>query len=102
MTELDRRGGAVVSQHIKEAENRWGRFADLLESYSFERVLERGYAVVLDENARPVTAAAVLNPKDAVEIKFADGSKNAIITAVPAEPMKAKPGPPDKRQGNLL
>jgi exodeoxyribonuclease VII large subunit len=102
LAELDRRGGTAVSQHIREAENRWGRFADLLESYSFERVLERGYAVVLDENARPITVAAVLSPQDAVEIKFADGSKNAIITAVPAEPMKAKPGPPDKRQGNLL
>jgi exodeoxyribonuclease VII large subunit len=105
LAELDRRGGAAVSQHIKEAENRWGRFAGLLESYSFERVLERGYAVVLNENAHPVTAAAVLNPKDVVEIKFADGSKNAIITsetAAPAKLMKAKPGPPDKRQGNLL
>jgi exodeoxyribonuclease VII large subunit len=105
LTELDRRGGAVISQHIKEAENRWGRFADLLESYSFERVLERGYAVVLDENARPVTAAAVLKPSDAVEIKFTDGSKNAIITsetAASTKPMKSKPGPTDKRQGHLL
>jgi exodeoxyribonuclease VII large subunit len=105
LAELDRRSSAAVSQHIKEAENRWGRFADLLESYSFERVLERGYTVVLDENTRPVTAAAALNPKDAVEIKFADGSKNAIITsetAAPAKPMKAKPGPRDKEQGTLL
>jgi exodeoxyribonuclease VII large subunit len=95
----------VISQHIKEAENRWGRFADLLESYSFERVLERGYAVVLDENARPVTAAAVLKPSDAVKIKFTDGSKNAIITsetAASTKPMKSKPGPTDKRQGHLL
>jgi exodeoxyribonuclease VII large subunit len=105
LAELGRRGGAAVSQHIKVEENRLSRFADLLESYSFERVLERGYTVVLDENARPVTAALALNPKDAVEIKFADGSKNAIITsktAVPAKLKKAGPGPPDKRQGNLL
>ena len=105
LAELDRRGSAAVSQHVKEAKGRWGRFADLLESYSFERVLERGYTVILDENASPIIAVSALNPKDAVEIKFADGSKNAIITsetAASAKPKKTKPGPSDKRQGSLL
>lgn len=105
LAELDRRGTAAAATRLSNAENQWRRFGDLLESYSFERVLDRGYTVVLDQEGAPITSAATLNPKDMVEIKFADGRKNAMVTsdtAAPAKPKKPKSGSGDKRQGSLL
>lgn len=53
-----------------------------LETLNPQHVLQRGYAIVLDEDARPVTSAAQLKPKDAVAIHFARGSANARIEAI--------------------
>ncbi len=103
--ELARRAKVAATQQVKEAANRWTRSAELLESVSFERVLDRGYAVVLDSNNMPVTASAQLKPNDTVEMKFSDGSANAIVTGgktPSAKPRQGTAKKPDKRQGSLL
>lgn len=119
-SELGRRALAAVSQTIRESRNHWMRHAELLESYSFERVLERGYAVVLDGDGNPVTSANDVKPNDGVEIKFADGSAHAVVTeakagsaeaaeaktatarTTTAKPKRPASKAPDKRQGSLL
>ena len=91
---------------IKDASNRWSRFGDLLESYSFERVMERGFAVVVDDAGNTVTAAKSLKTNDAVEMRFSDGNAHAVVTGSKATTptKKKKPAAPkdDKRQGSLL
>ena len=90
--------------------DRHGQLAAMLESLSFRRVLERGYAVVRDAADKPVTAAASLAAGDAVSIEFADGRAGARIDGKAADPGKssgrprAKPrdGKKADTQGRLL
>jgi exodeoxyribonuclease VII large subunit len=85
----------------------------LLESYSYERVLERGFALVSDAAGHPVTSAATLAPGMQVGLRFRDGAAEAQITragggVAPAKPeaAKAKPtkakSPGNGKQGRLL
>jgi exodeoxyribonuclease VII large subunit len=70
----------------------------LLESYSFHSVLSRGFALVRDQDGRPVLAAAQTAAGDTVSIEFADASVGARITdGIGPVP---RPGPaPRKRDG---
>ena len=45
----------------------------LLESYSFHSVLNRGFALVRDQDAHPVLSAAERGCGDTLGIEFADG-----------------------------
>jgi exodeoxyribonuclease VII large subunit len=78
----------------------------LLESYSFHRVLERGYAVVRDAKGRPVTAAAATSPGQQVALQFHDDSVGAVIGGKPSAPATRRPaggpGKKDDKQGSLL
>jgi exodeoxyribonuclease VII large subunit len=92
---------------------------ELLESYSYKGVLERGFVVVRDAAGAPVTAAPMLSPGDEISLAFKDdGSAEAVVSTVgaggdtPPTPKKpkakkkpaAKRGgtPPDDSQGRLL
>ncbi|MCG8546988.1 MAG: exodeoxyribonuclease VII large subunit, partial [Alphaproteobacteria bacterium] len=114
-----RLGRELPDRYLRDAGNRLTAIADLLESLSFKRVLERGYTVMRDDSGRAVTAAAGVAVGDAVDIEFADGSVGADITrgADTAPPRKqrqaakkpaaakkprAKAKPGDGRQGELL
>ena len=101
--ELGRRSAAAVTHATREASNRWHRFADLLESFSFQRVMDRGFAVIIDEVGKTVTSTKSLKKNDAVEMRFSDGKAHAVVTNAKAanrkQPAAARD---DKRQGNLL
>ena len=81
--------------------------AKLLESYSFHSVLNRGFALVRDQDGQPVLAAAGTRAGDTIAIEFADGRIGARVTdALVATPRPA-PAPLRKRedgggQGSLL
>jgi exodeoxyribonuclease VII large subunit len=71
----------------------------LLESYSFHSVLSRGFALVRDQDGRPVLAAAQTTAGDTVSIEFADARVGARITdGVGPTPRPA--APPRKRGGD--
>lgn len=79
--------------------------AALLESYSYERVLERGFALVTGADGTPVTSVKQARPGDGVSIRFKDGAAAARIAggAAPAPaPKRAKKSEPDDSQGTLL
>jgi exodeoxyribonuclease VII large subunit len=63
----------------------------LLESLSFERVLERGYVVVRDVAGQPINRGGDLQRDDAVTLQFADTKVGAKITATTL-PKPAKGG----------
>ncbi|MFH1158367.1 MAG: exodeoxyribonuclease VII large subunit [Pseudomonadota bacterium] len=50
----------------------------LLESLSFERVLERGYAVVFDDEGGIISSSLKLSPGQKIELLFRDGKKKAV------------------------
>ena len=76
--------------------------AKLLESYSFHSVLNRGFALVRDQDGQPVLAAAGTSTGQTISIEFNDGSVGARVTdgAGPAKSATAPPAlaPPSRRR----
>ncbi|WP_236024760.1 exodeoxyribonuclease VII large subunit [Arenibaculum pallidiluteum] len=81
---------------IDVAGQRLERAAGLLESYSFRRVLDRGFALITDADGHPVSAAAETQPGQAVTLEFRDGKAEAVIGGVPA-PGPALPPPAGRK-----
>jgi exodeoxyribonuclease VII large subunit len=108
MAFADRLSPELVKRPLDTARRQLKACSDLLESLSYHRVLERGYAVVRDAGGKAVAASAALAAGDAVSIEFADGAVGAQVTgAGPArKPVEAKekpkPATSDRRQGRLL
>jgi exodeoxyribonuclease VII large subunit len=64
----------------------------LLESLSYRRVLDRGFALVADENGNIVTSPEAVGPGDGLVITVADGRIDANVSGAPAAPKrKARP-----------
>ncbi len=99
----DRLRAELALQPIQRAEQRLHRLAGLLDSLSYERVLERGFVLVRDEADRPVTSAAALSPGMGVRLRFRDGERHAIATDG-GRPGRAKAKTPggSAPQGSLL
>ncbi len=85
------------------------QFGKLLESYSFHSVLNRGFALVRDQDGHPVLAAAGAATGETISIEFADGRLGAKVTEgttgakpapQPAAPRKKESG--GGNQGSLL
>jgi exodeoxyribonuclease VII large subunit len=74
--------------------------AALLESYSYEHVLQRGFALVRDQEDQPLTSAAALSSGMPVTLQFHDGRARALVDGGSAAP-KRKVAKPEK-QGTLL
>jgi exodeoxyribonuclease VII large subunit len=110
---------AAMTRRLDDTAGRVERAGSLLESYSFRKVLARGFVLVRDGEDRPVTAAAAVSDGQAVSLEFADGRVGATVGQPPTSP-PAPPAPPhsdppkprapsrtkagrkDPRQGSLL
>jgi exodeoxyribonuclease VII large subunit len=104
---LSRALGVAFAAIVSETGLRLDGLSKLLESYSYERVLERGFALVWDEAREPVTAAAETRPGEDVTIRFHDGEVDARVAGPRGAEPKPKPKPKpakraDARQGKLL
>lgn len=87
-----------------EAEGQVAQLERLLESYSYQKTLRRGYAVV-HSGERVITRKEEVSPGQGVEIEFADGRVPAVTaTGKPrAEPRRRGRGSSgDGKQGSLL
>jgi exodeoxyribonuclease VII large subunit len=91
------------SRALMQARHRFEALGGLLESYSYERVLERGFALVRDAAGHPVTAAAEAPVGARLGIRFHDGEVAATVTGAhtPA-PRPPRRKDPDGSQGSLL
>jgi len=83
------------------------RLTELLESYSYERVLARGFALVRDAQDRPVSSAALVTPGTALKLQFKDGEVAAVAAGKSGRPSTTKPqadkaASAKERQGSLL
>lgn len=94
--------------------------AGLLESYSYRRTLERGFALVTDTDGRTVRRTADLPPGTAMSIELYDGAVPAVVTgneiptpasstskpgresAKKTQKAEKSKGGKDDRQGSLL
>lgn len=77
----------------------------LLGSLGYKQVLARGFALVRDENEKPLRSAAEIAAGTLLDIEFADGHRAAIAAVerptAPAE-RAAKKGRPKRDQGSLF
>ncbi len=100
LREFDGRLRRVVDNHIKESRLRLTGQGTLLQSLGFERVLDRGYAMVRRQDGAVVMAAAGTGPGDPLAITFRDGDVAVTVDGeAPARPAARKAKPKSKPAG---
>ena len=89
---------AAARDLLERGHRQVDQLGKLLESYSFHSVLQRGFALVRDQDGHPVLAAADTRAGDTLSIEFADGKIGARVTeGAGAAPRPA--APPRRRDG---
>lgn len=89
-----------ASRIVVQCHHRLESTGALLESYSYERVLERGFVLVRDAKGAPMTAAADAKPGTRLSLRFHDGDVGALVTGEGATPRRKTT--PNGSQGTLL
>ncbi len=90
----------AVAEAIKERRAALGQAAALLESYSYERVLDRGFTMVTDGDGKPVISSKSLSVGDGISVRFRDGVTKATVGGGGAPRRRKKTDADD--QGTLL
>ncbi|MEL1251870.1 exodeoxyribonuclease VII large subunit [Aurantiacibacter gilvus] len=94
---------ALVERPIAEQRERLAALARLAEQLHPEKPLSRGYAMVLDASGKAVTSAASARKEPLLDIKFADGTVQAVPGDTPRKPAKKRDKtPPESGQPKLL
>jgi len=83
----------------RDRQSRLAQMGALLESYSYQQVLNRGFALIKDKGGHAVTAATQVKPGDTLSIVFA-GEQSVPVTVDGTKPAPVKVK--DARQGSLL
>jgi exodeoxyribonuclease VII large subunit len=74
----------------------------LLDSYSYDQVLKRGFALVRNSDGEPVTAAAGLGGAERLSLQFHDGAVSVVTEGRSAPPKRAATVKSKPEQGSLL
>jgi exodeoxyribonuclease VII large subunit len=103
---LSRHADTAIRHQLTRARAELAAQDRVLQSLSYKNVLKRGYAVIRDEENKPVPQAAALSSGMGISIEFADGRIGALTTEGGAAPAGArkrsvKPAEPPK-QGSLF
>ncbi|MBV8915978.1 MAG: exodeoxyribonuclease VII large subunit [Acetobacteraceae bacterium] len=78
---LARLSPAMLASSLREAHTRLEAARARLESVSYEKVLERGFALVSDGTGHKITRATGVRPGARLQIRFADGTIGASADA---------------------
>ncbi len=93
----------ATTQNIARMQHDFEATGRLFDSLNYKRVLDRGFAVIRDDQGRAVTRAADISLGDALDVEFNDGHRGVVATGGPNKPKKTpKPKSHDNRQGSLL
>jgi hypothetical protein len=60
----------------------------MLETLSYQSILQRGYSVIRNDSGAPITAAAQLSPNQNITIQLHDDTCDAIISGSENAPKK--------------
>lgn len=97
--------GSAMKAALKDRQSRLAHAGALLESYSYQKTLERGFVLVRDDDGRPVLAAAEVGAGNGLVLEFRDGPVSVVATGGGTPVKKAakkKAAMSDTRQGELL
>ena len=89
----------MASACAAAAASSWWTACARSTSYSFHSVLNRGFALVRDQDGHPVMTAAETHAGDTIAIEFADGRVGARVTEGAAAAPSRPAAPPRRRDG---
>ena len=95
----------ALDLRLADARNTLDQKGRLLKTLSYESVLERGFALVRDENDQPVKRAEDVKKGAALTIEFAGRERVGVIATDGAGASRPKPAPKPKKppqQGDLF
>jgi exodeoxyribonuclease VII large subunit len=98
---LDARLTPAFCRQLQRRSDRLETAARLLHGYSYEGVLERGFALVLNAEGRPVRSRTAASPGDAITVRVSDGEFAAVVAGGKSAPAKTKSAA-DKPQDDLF
>lgn len=79
---LQQRLHQAIKRNVADKANTLSSKAAMLNTLSFERTLERGFALVKDTNGNVITSKATLKTDQNIEVQLKDGKIKADITEV--------------------
>jgi exodeoxyribonuclease VII large subunit len=94
------RAGRALRTLIHARKERILSLAQLVNAFSYHKVLDRGFALVRDAAGLPVRSAAAVAAGDALDLEFSDGHLPAIATG--GAPKKKRGGGRGGGQGSLF
>jgi exodeoxyribonuclease VII large subunit len=105
LAELVARARAASLRAVLDHAKHVASAGQLLESFSYERVLDRGFVLVHDAAGHSITSAEEARAAGAVDLRFRDGEVAAQVDGPSVQPRPrktAKTAKPAKEQGRLL
>lgn len=97
------RSQQAILRKLQKDEARLKKAAQLLDAYSYQGVLERGYVLLQNEEGEVVRSKGKVKAGEGVTLTFADGQRKAVIDG--AVKKTTKPAPkktPATPQGDLF
>ena len=97
----------ALNRQLETQSRRLDRAGKLLDAYSYQGVLDRGYALVRDADGAVIRSKAATAPGRAVNLTFKDGEVGAVIAGTPAVKPQARSRKTakqlaDKKQADLF
>jgi len=95
---------SAVKVRLQERGSSLDHLAALLDSFSYQRVLERGFALVQDRAGQAVVTVKVLKPGMGLGLRFHDGEAAVTVDGrgTPRKPAPSRTEKSDDGQGTLL
>ena len=85
-----RTANSAIQNTLQKQSDRLSRAAKLLDAYSYQGVLERGYALVQKESGEVVRSKDGVQAGEGVTLTFADGKRGAVIDGQVVKPKPKK------------
>ena len=76
---LDTKFKNYLKNILTNKETKLNSFSQLLEASSFNRVLDRGFSLVMDKNGKPIKLSSDAPKNAKVKIKFSDETRTAYL-----------------------
>jgi exodeoxyribonuclease VII large subunit len=103
LEQYDKRALMAERRHLADLTRRLDGAGKLLQSYSYQCVLERGFAVVRGADGKPVRASVGLKPGMALAVEFAHEDRiGVVVSGADAPKPVARKKENGGSQGSLL
>lgn len=88
---MGERIGQAGANRVSRDQARLDKAASLLEAFSYQGVLQRGYALVTDGDGKVIRSAEAATPGQSVTLAFSDGKREAVIDGQTSRKKTARP-----------